>query len=111
MSRVSANAQTGVWAGPLAKQECVAKWSQRTAVREANQSHAFDSPTPGECRGEQHACERQCMDALAGPQRSRESGASAGTNSPGQTEKTAAIVHHNIATGLPRLTDMISTVT
>jgi hypothetical protein len=55
--------------------------SQRTAIREANQSHAcyarFDSPVPRECKGELHACERHCMDALAGPQRSMDSEASA----------------------------------
>jgi hypothetical protein len=35
--------------------------------------------------GEQHACERQCMDALAGPQRSMDSGASR-PEQPAQTK-------------------------
>jgi hypothetical protein len=38
-------------------------------------SGASASPVSAEHIGEQHACERQCTDALAGPQRSRDSGA------------------------------------
>jgi hypothetical protein len=59
--------------------------SQRTRPRFGGESgrragparllRASASPMPGKHRGEQHACERQCLDALAGPQRSRDSGA------------------------------------
>jgi hypothetical protein len=51
-------------------------------------ARAPDSPVPGDCKGERHACERQCMDALAGPQRSMDGGASRHER-PGQTEKPA----------------------
>ncbi len=44
-------------------------------IRKASQSRAFDWPMPGECMGEQHACEPRDMDGSAGPQRSRDSGA------------------------------------
>jgi hypothetical protein len=52
-----------VAAGPLAKQEAQRRGGNGIEgpgprLREATQSHAFESPSPGECRGEQHCCER-----------------------------------------------------
>jgi hypothetical protein len=54
--------------------------SQRTLVREANQSHAcyarFDSPVPAEHKGESHATNAR-TGVRAGPQRRTDSVASA----------------------------------
>jgi hypothetical protein len=49
VSGMSANARTGVRAGPLAKQDCNDAVAT-DEVREASRSHAFDSPLPGEGR-------------------------------------------------------------
>ena len=49
VSGMSANARTGVRAGPLAKQDCNDAVAT-DEVREASRSHALDSPLPGEGR-------------------------------------------------------------
>jgi hypothetical protein len=57
-------------------------------------SHAFESPMPGECKGEQHVCERGDMHGSPGPQRSRDSVAlAARTARPGEENPLLRQVH------------------
>jgi hypothetical protein len=68
---------------------------------------AMSMPSPGECMGEQHACKRQCTDALAGPAANRGKRSVSGHEQTCQTEKTP-VTKTPDQKGRPRGTDQHS---